>query len=161
MFIIYIVQKLEAMKHICIQGTFRLVLILGLAMMTESCAYSQDDQQLQKAQDAFSEKYPEAKDVEWERDSNGNYEAQFELESTKLRADFDKSGNWIETEQSIEFDDLPKNIQQLVEAKYKKEGIVEIEKVNHHQKGNFYDVEFKAPGKNKDVEISEAGEIIQ
>lgn len=73
------------------------------------------------------------------------------------RADFSPNGNWIETEVSIEKDQLPLVVQKAINEHYAHEKITEIERVQSASNGLFYDVEFKRKGKNMDVEFNENG----
>ncbi|AHM59681.1 hypothetical protein D770_07090 [Flammeovirgaceae bacterium 311] len=108
----------------------------------------------------FERQYPNATDVEWEEDANGYYEATFKQDGNKLRADYTQQGAWVETETSLKYDDLPKAVQEVIESDYNKDEITEIELVQHSDRGEFYDVEFKQKGKNMDVEIRDNGEVI-
>ncbi len=108
----------------------------------------------------FAEKYPGENDPDWHKDSNGNYESNFKIDGESLRADFSPNGKWIETERSIKKDDLPKLVKDVINKYYSGWEIAEIEEVDHHKKGRFYDVEFKQKGKNKDVEIKPDGTVI-
>ncbi len=119
------------------------------------------DNKMQAAKDAFSEKYPEASSVSWDTDENGYYEASFEQDGDKYRADYTDEGQWVETERSIKFKDLPQAVQKAVEAEYNKDEITEVEQVENAERGQFYDVEFKQKGKNHDVEFREDGQIIK
>lgn len=109
----------------------------------------------------FSGQYPDAKDVEWEVDSNGFWEASFEEDGVKYRADFRENGEWIETETTIEFNELPDAVQKAVRSEYGDDEISEVEKVSSALRGIFYDVEFKRPGKNQDVEFLTNGERVK
>ena len=104
--------------------------------------------------------YPGEDDPDWHKDSNGNYESNFKIDGIKYRADYAPNGNWIETETSIDVKDLPKAIRDRIKSDYDSEEITEVEKVEHHSKGLFYDVEFKQKGKNLDVEFKANGDII-
>ena len=107
---------------------------------------------------AFAAKYPEAEEVgDWDRDSHDYWEIKFELDGKKFRADFHADGRWRETERSIEFEDLPQAVQRAIEERYPDEKINEIESVDSAEKGRFFDVEFKRPGKNHDVEFRADG----
>lgn len=109
---------------------------------------------------AFHEKYPNEKSPDWEIDDQGNFEAKFKKKGEKYRADFSESGKWIETENSIKADNLPKPIKAILKAQYDDHKIVEVERVQHHSKGLFYDVELKKDGKKMDVEFKADGTII-
>lgn len=112
------------------------------------------------AEEAFQQQYPEATEVEWNEDSNGYLEANFELNGEKYRADYTREGEWVETESSIDADELPQVIQDRLKNEFDADEITEVERVEHPQKGIFYDVEFKRKGSNKDVEFNEQGEVI-
>jgi hypothetical protein len=110
--------------------------------------------------EAFAKQYPGALKVKWNEDEHGNQEASFEMDGEKYRADYSPEGQWIETESSLKYEVLPMAVQKVIEERYNKEEITEIERVQHPSKGVFYDIEFKREGKNQDVEIKENGEII-
>ncbi|MBW7890983.1 MAG: PepSY-like domain-containing protein [Chitinophagaceae bacterium] len=59
---------------------------------------------------AFSEKYPDAKDVEW-KDNLSSFIVSFEKEGENLEARFNKKGEWQSTEKLIEVDDLPEKVE--------------------------------------------------
>ena len=137
------------------------VLIVLLAIFSFNCQSTLNAQAPDAVKKTFQTKYPGENDPDWEIDSNGNYESHFKIDGIKYRADFAPNGQWIETETSIDEDELPKAIRDVIESEYSDEDITEVEKVEHYSKGLFYDVEFKKKGKNMDVEFRANGEIIQ
>lgn len=108
----------------------------------------------------FQAKYPGENDPDWHKDDHGYFEAHFKIDGIKYRADFNADGSWVETETSIDEDDLPEAIKKVIKEKFSDEDISEVEKVDSAKKGVFYDVEFKQKGKNKDVEFRADGTII-
>lgn len=135
-----------------------IVLLVVFAMAFFGCQNKAESQTPKAVKEAFQAKYPGENDPDWEIDSNGNYESHFKIKGVKYRADFAPSGNWIETETSIDKKDLPKPIREAIKKNYGSEDITEIEKVDSASKGKFYDVEFKKKGKNMDVEYRASGE---
>lgn len=111
-------------------------------------------------QKSFTNKYSDVKDVEWQRDVHGNYEAQFERNGDKFRADFTKDGKWVETENPVKYKELPQPVKDIIEQEYQKDDITEIEFVDSSTKGKFYDIEFKRKGKNADLMVTAEGKII-
>lgn len=107
-----------------------------------------------QVQETFEKMYPGENDPDWHLDKNGNYESNFKIKGIKYRADFRPNGQWIETENSISKKNLPYAIRKQIKKKYAKYKIVEVEKVEHYQKGFFYDVEFKHKKKKFDVEFT-------
>lgn len=151
------------------------LLLAALACIQVACTQAKDgggddddddgktehkDDKYAAAEMAFYAKYPDAEDVDWNTDDNGYHEAEFELDDEKYRADFSKEGTWIETENSIDYDDLPEAIQEAIERDYDPDDITEVEQVDNAEKGKFYDVEFKNDGKKKDIMYREDGSTI-
>lgn len=106
---------------------------------------------------AFAEQYPETTAEKWEVDSNGYWETRFKVGNLEYRADFTADGRWVESERSIKFEDLPDSVQRAIRLDFGDDEISEIEVVNHPDKGEFFDVEFKRSGKNLDVEYDAQG----
>ncbi|WP_299149392.1 PepSY-like domain-containing protein [uncultured Dokdonia sp.] len=145
---------------------YQKVLLLFGFILAVSCGQKVESQNSKKGyapeavKATFQAKYPGENDPDWHVDSNGNYESRFRIDGIRHRADFNPNGAWIETEVSIEKDELPKAVRKAIDKDYSHEKITEIERVQSAEKGLFYDVEFKRKGKNKDVEFNEAGEKI-
>lgn len=57
----------------------------------------------------FSEKYPDAKNVEW-KDKLSNFSAGFEWKDEKYEAHFNKKGEWLSTDKEIDISDLPAKV---------------------------------------------------
>ncbi|AWX43183.1 hypothetical protein HME9304_00170 [Flagellimonas maritima] len=129
-------------------------------LLTCSCISETKGQAPQEVKSTFIDMYPNENDPDWHLDKNGNYESHFKIDGISYRADFTPEGKWIETESSIDKKDVPKAIKEAIEDNYKDLKIVEIEKVQHHSKGTFYDVEFKKDGSKVDIEFNSKGEII-
>ena len=136
------------------------LLFIAVIIVLVSCHTSVKGQAPDAVQKTFEAKYPGETDPDWHLDSNGNYEARFRIKGIRHRADFSKDGQWIETEVSISKKDLPEAVKAAIDKDYGDEKITEIEKVEHHSKGLFYDVEFKRKGKNKDVEFTASGSVL-
>lgn len=112
----------------------------------------------EKVAESFATKYAGIENPDWRRDKNDSYEAHFEMNGEKMRADFTPEGRWIETEQSVKWGDLPKAVQDAIEAEYDKDDIVEMEYTDNAEKGKFFDIEIDPKGDKKfDVEYREDG----
>lgn len=68
--------------------------------------------------EAFQKKFPEAKDVEWTREDEDTWEAEFEMESTEFSACFSEDGAWIETELEVEIDEIPYEAMKVIDSTY-------------------------------------------
>lgn len=126
-----------------------------------SACLSQDQQKVPKAvKDSFQAKYPDEDDPDWHKDKNGNFEANFKKKKFHYRADFNPEGKWIETERSMDEEELPEAVKERLDTDFEGIKIIEIEEVEHNSKGLFFDVELKIEGKKKDIEFTESGAII-
>ena len=71
---------------------------------------------------AFRQKFPNAIDVDWEQEKNGDWEAAFELpDAHEMSASFSAAGNWLETETEIAISELPAPVRTALEGKKVKE----------------------------------------
>jgi len=138
-----------------------MTLLMSFLTIIASCQDTKEKKVPQSVMANFQQKYPDENNPEWEIDANGNWEAQFKVNGEKYRADFLPNGLWIETENSIKKKNLPDAIKKAIHNDYSDRKITEVERVTHHSKGLFYDVEFKQKGKNKDVEYREDGTVVK
>jgi len=59
--------------------------------------------------EAFKDKYPETKNVEW-KDKIGSFLVSFEMENVKYEAKFSSKGEWLQTEKQLEPEELPSEV---------------------------------------------------
>jgi SHS2 domain-containing protein len=133
--------------------------ILLIFMMLFSCGMPIGDP-TEEVLKTFQQKYPDVEEVKWNIDKNGMFEAKFKVYGEKYRADFLPTGKWIETENDLKYDHLPKAVRDAIERDFDKDDIEEIEQVVHHEKGIFYDVEFDIKGGKMDIEFNAIGQQI-
>lgn len=73
-------------------------------------------------QTAFNQKFPNATDVDWSKEKNGEWEAEFETAGDhEMSANFSADGKWLETETEIKFSELPAPVQAALQGKKVKE----------------------------------------
>jgi len=137
-----------------------IAIVMMLLLGCTSCQDSKADKVPQSVMATFMAKYPGESDPDWHIDDHGLWEANFKMEGEKYRADFKPNGLWVETENSINTSHLPQAVKEAIKRDYKDEKIIEVERVIHHSKGLFYDVEFRKKGKNKDVEFYKDGSTL-
>lgn len=145
---------------------FSILLAGFLTVGLLSCQEKKDDKkgknEVPKAVEmAFQKKYPGENDPDWKQDDHGYWESHFKKNGEKYRADFNADGTWVETENDIKKKNLPKAIKKAIKKNYSDYEITEVEHVMNAEKGEFYDVEFKRKGKNKDVMFKKDGSEIK
>lgn len=80
--------------------------VLAFLMILSNSAFAQIRKIPSEVTDAFSQKYPNAKEVEW-KDKLTSFSAGFTLNDKHYLADFSNKGEWQSTEQDIEDSELP------------------------------------------------------
>src|SRR5690349_10294539 len=102
---------------------------------------------------ALKKKYPEAKDVQWEKEK-GNYEANWGGKSKEDNSVlFSESGDFIEVVKAIPITQLPAAVQSYVKAHYKGAKITEAGKVTDAKGKLSYEAEVN----KKDIIFDEKG----
>ncbi len=108
----------------------------------------------------FKEKYPDVEAPRWKAESNGLWEAHFEIDGIKYRADFTTEGDWVETEHNLTFSQLPPEVRSAIELKFDPNDIRDIEGVESPTHGTFFDVEFQQGSEDVDVMFDPSGKIL-
>ncbi len=72
----------------------------------------------QAVKDAFLAKFPAAEHVEWEVESDGEYEAEFKWQKKEMSANFRSDGTWLETEVEIKERDLPAYVKATLASEF-------------------------------------------
>ncbi len=111
----------------------------------------------QAAKHALSVKYPEAKNVHWEKE-NGNYEANWGGKSGEDHsAQFTPGGSFVEIVNAIPVNKVPEKISTYVKNRYHHSKITEAGVLTDASDKTFYEVEVKG----KDIIFSKEGEFIK
>lgn len=111
----------------------------------------------QKVKDTFIQKFPNAKNVEWEKESDTEYEAIFTLENIEHSANFNKEGIWLETEVEISRQDLPDAVLATLARDYWDSDINEIAKITTPDE-TLYEVEIRLDYEEEEGDESEEHE---
>lgn len=90
-------------KIIYIAGLFAILTI------TATNSFAQIRKIPAEVTNAFQEKYPNAKSVEW-RDKLSSFTASFQQDSTTYIAQFKSNGEWENTEEAIDESELPEAV---------------------------------------------------
>ncbi len=107
---------------------------------------------------AFTEKFPEAKKVEWEFEKDQSWEAEFQLSGKEYSASFSAEGQWMETEYEIKTKEIPSEIKGLLDARFKDYDIEEAE-ISERPAGKFYEFKLEVDDKETELLIDPQGKI--
>lgn len=124
------------MKYLSYPKTYLSLPALLLLFLSVSCTAQSVPN---KVKTTFSKKFPTAKSVEWGKESEDEYEAEFEMGSVSYSANFNVDGAWMETEKDITMNDLPDAVLVTLARDFWGSDIVEIALVTNSE-GNLYEV---------------------
>ena len=142
--------------------THKLIMVFTAILFSTAVTLSQQVMTYQVPEEvltAFREKFPDASSVKWSKEINLNYEAQFTLATNGERAEFDKNGKWVETENSIKTSDLPKTVSAAVLKKNPSCKIADAEEIQSSEMGKMYEVGCPTKSEKADYRVTPDGTI--
>lgn len=90
---------------------------------------------------AFNQKFANASHVSWDKENAHEYEASFQLKGVSYSANFSDSGEWLETESPITFDQLPEKVRLAFNASHKGATVKAVAKIETSEGNTKYEVE--------------------
>lgn len=96
-----------------------------------------------KIRDNFKAKFPTAQHVKWQKESNGDYEANFKDGGISKSANFSKEGIWIETETAIEHSKIPALVLQKFNKLSGNAKIYAAAQIEAQIHKTWYEIEYK------------------
>lgn len=109
---------------------------------------------------SFNEKFPDANSVEWEKENENEWEAEFKLNNINYSANFLNDGTWKETEHEIEVQSLPESVQSTLKNDFSRYKIEETE-ITETPDYTAYEVEIEKGGSTMEVVIDSEGKVLK
>lgn len=122
-----------------------------------SCSTKEQVPQVVSA--AFSEKFPEAKSVQWEKENASEWEAEFQFNGQKYAANFALDGAWKETEYEISKSEIPETVKATLDSQFS-EYKIEVAEIMVSDKGNVYELVLESKENEMEVTIDAIGKIL-
>lgn len=139
-----------------------ILLILLNGTLLSACAQKIKNTDVPTAvAEAFFERFPDVKKAAWSKENDSEYEAEFKTKGDEQSANFDTSGNWLETETEIKKSDVPSNLRDLLSKEFPGYEIEEAELTETKDKGTYYEFEIEKDEASYEVSISKDGEILK
>lgn len=110
---------------------------------------------------SFMKKFPNAKAVNWSKESATEFEAEFKNGTTEQAANFDASGNWVVTETEIKKSELPTAVVKAIAKDFPGYKTGESEKVEKPNTALFYEVSVEKGEISYSVQITPEGKILK
>lgn len=79
--------------------------------------------------ESFNKNFKDVKPEKWEKEKNGDFEAEFDYNKIETSATFSPDGKLLETEQEIKIGELPKGVTDYVAKNYAGKKISEASKI--------------------------------
>jgi hypothetical protein len=109
----------------------------------------------------FQNKFKGAKVEKWEKEKDGNYEAEFDWNKVETSANFNAEGKLLETEQEISVTSLPKTVSDYVTKNYAGHKISEAAKITDSNGKTMYEAEVKKGKEEFDLIFDADGNFIK
>ncbi len=110
-----------------------------------------------KVKKAFDQKFPNATAVKWDKENEHEYEASFKWNGEKHSANFNDSGDWLETESSSTFSQLPEKVKMTFNSTHRGATIKAVAKIETSKGAIKYEIEIKQGGKTIELFYTEDG----
>jgi uncharacterized membrane protein YkoI len=138
--------------------TLNLIAVAFAVMSFTACA--QKTTAPENVVNAFTQKFPNAKSVKWDKENETEWEAEFKLKGEEYSANFSTDGTWKETEHEIETSTIPANVKQTLDSEFAGYKIEEAE-ISETAEGTVYEFELKKDKTEMEVAISPDGTVVK
>ena len=144
---------------------FMPILAIAVSMVFMACDMYDDGVPSKSVRNEFRSMYPDAKDVEWDRE--GSYwSVSFETGTYSNRVEhealFESTGAWVMTETEKFLRDVPQSILDALAASPEYGSLpLDDNEVGYYEtpKGNFYRFDLVSGSRDIDVDVSEDGTV--
>lgn len=139
---------------------------LGVAMLSAALTMaSQVDAQTnsnvpEKVKASFSKKFPNVKEVKWDKENETEWEAEFKMNGKKYSANFTPDGVWKETEYEIKYAEVPEVVKQKLKTEFNGYDIEEAE-IAETKDGKVYEFALEKGKTELEVAISPDGKVLK
>jgi hypothetical protein len=108
----------------------------------------------------FKQKFPEAKKSKWEKEKNGDFEANFKVNDQSMSATFSPTGAWKETESTIPVSALPAPVVAAFNKEHAGAKIKAADKIESAT-ATTYEIEYKDGLKTKEIVYDAQGVLVK
>jgi hypothetical protein len=133
------------------------IFVLGMIMIL-SQACSKSNEAPEPVKEAFNQKFPNAKNVKWDKENETEWEAEFKMNGEEYSANFSSDGTWKETESDIAESEIPAAVKLTLNTEFEGYKIEEVE-ISETIDGKFYEFALENEDMNMEVVISAEGKV--
>lgn len=114
----------------------------------------------QKVTEAFSKKFPNAADVEWDKESETEWEAEFKINGKEHSSNFMQDGTWVETEYEVDKAKIPQIVIDALKTNFDGYEIEEME-LSETIEGKVYEFTIEKEETEMEVAINTQGIVVK
>ncbi|WP_299096321.1 PepSY-like domain-containing protein [uncultured Winogradskyella sp.] len=139
--------------------TLNILTILAITVAFTSCAQNKNKKNApQSVISSFANKFPKAKKVEWSKENENEWEADFKMNHIEYSANFSNKGEWLETEYEIKKSDIPTNIKNILDKNFTDYDIEDVE-ISETAQGKSFEFEIEIGEQEYKVTIDHKGNL--
>lgn len=131
----------------------------GVLLVSQACARDTNEEVSAEVKTAFDQKFPDAKNVKWEKESDAEWEADFKWNGTKYSAIFTTGGDWKETEHGIKLSEIPSAVKSTLDSDFNGFKVEESE-IAETPDGTLYEFEVEKGEETYEVAIGSDGRVL-
>lgn len=110
---------------------------------------------------SFQTHFKGAKANAWDKEKNGEFEAEFEMNKVEMSANFSSDGTLIETEEEIAISSLPKSVEEYINKNYLGSKIEEAAKITDASGKMTYEAEIKKGKEEVELLFDSNGQFLK
>ena len=137
-----------------LRSSMTILLVICCYLINHSC----DQEVPEKVVEGLHQKFPAARDIRWELESEAEWEGSFKLDTVEYSVVFREDGSWLETEHTISEQTLPLKIRQILIEKYPDFKLDEVELVQS-QTELYYELEIEKGWTEVELMVDQEGNI--
>jgi hypothetical protein len=111
--------------------------------------------------DAFQQKFANATNVTWDKLSETEFVASFDLQGKKMAANFNPQGQWLLTSTEVGLDGLPAIVRVVLQTRFLNWKISTAYKIEKADKTEYYRARVTKDETSKEVFVKTNGDIIK
>lgn len=135
------------------------ITIAGFSFLSTT-AFAQNNQVPDNVMNHFKATYPNAQSIDWDKERDGTFEAEFTLDGKEWEAYYDASGNWTRTERDVKRDEVPQAVWDgLSKSEYAAWKTDDVEEHQTPQHKTVYEIEVKKDGRRMFVYLLPDGTL--
>ncbi len=139
----------------------KLFVLIGAVAMFSFIACGQKGKEVPaEVKAAFSQKFPEATKVKWDKENATEWEAEFILNGTEYSANFNESGIWLETEYKISSQELPEAVLATLDIEFGNYSI-DVAEVTETTEGKVFELALKNGKQEMEISMDLDGKVLK